>query len=660
MINDKGPHDKNGSGGTVSFDRRNFLRLGATIGTGLLLPQATSCGSDPITPVPPIPPEGAELFTPAWVQSKGGLLDIELAVTETQVTVDGKTFMTRAYTGLKVNTGTASFGSGAYSGTVPGPTIDIRPGDKLKVKLINNLPSDNSAIDATDCGIHSGSSSSSSSSSGGHSGPGMTNNTTNLHVHGLHVDPGPPGDDVLLEILPGASYDFVFDLPKDLVMPDGTMANHPAGTYWYHPHVHQSTAIQVFGGMAGAILIRDEANDDLDKLFSPAPQPGQGKEQILVLGEFMLQTCNGKTRLATYDEILTDADGTVDFFHINGQVNPVIRMRPSEVQRYRLIHAGFHLPLDVVFLRVPDAEVDPATSLPKTGYTPFTYACPTDKFGKDHPAQHQVFEDGKSALRAQSVPYSQVATDGVTYAKPLTMPLPTTVADVEYLIAPGNRADLLVQFGPGTYQMVTLGYDLGFACSVPQVLATVIVAGEPDTSVQIPATLKAPALYPSFDDPQKPGNKVVNARTLEFKVVVDPGATNTSGYHFTIDGKTFCESRVDQCVDLDAVEEWTVNNVKTGGTFHPFHIHVNSFLVTSINGMKPANAIWRDTMLLPKEGLGSNDFAGSFTFLSRFLHYEGSYVLHCHMLQHEDLGMMQLVQVAKGAACVPPSTDPCH
>lgn len=657
MMDDGNQHGKRSSGLAISLDRRGFLRLGATLGAGLLLPDTLGCGDDPVRPPPPNLAVAPELFQPAWVRSQDRLLDIEVTITATQVTVGSYTFMTRAYTDVNVKQGTASFENGAYSGAVPGPTLLVQPGDTIRFTLINNLPDDGSANDPADCGIMGGSSSSSSGGGGSHGHlPGHSNNTTNLHVHGLHVDPGPPGDDVLLEIPPGGSYVFVFDLPEGVDMPDGTLANHPAGTYWYHPHVHRSTAIQVFGGMAGAILIRDEANDDLDKLFSPDPQPGQGKEQLLVLGEFMLQTCNGTTRLATYNEIVTDAEGTVDFFHINGQVNPILRMRPSEVQRHRLIHAGFHLPVDIVYVRVPDDQVDPETSLPKAGYTPFGYDCPAKKFDA---AEHAAFEAAKNALRAQSVPYVQVATDGVTYAKPLPMPMENPVSEIEYLVGPGARVDILARFDAGTYQMVTLGYDLGFACSTPQVLATIVVEGEPDTSIQIPTSMKTPALYPSFDDPMKPENQITNTRTLEFKVAVDPGANSTAGYHFTIDGKEFCEGRVDQCVALGAVEEWTINNVQEMASLHPFHIHVNSFLVTSINGKAPAHPMWRDTIFLPKDGYDMNGFAGTLTFRSRFYHYTGSYVLHCHMLQHEDIGMMQIVQVEPDAVCTPPVDMMC-
>ncbi|MFY0534432.1 hypothetical protein [Nannocystis pusilla] len=95
----------------------------------------------------PRPVSNGELITPASVRSRDGVLDIELTITETEVTVGQHTFMTRAYTGLKVNQGESSFDGATYTGTVPGPSIELRPGDKLKLKLINLLPDDGSAVD---------------------------------------------------------------------------------------------------------------------------------------------------------------------------------------------------------------------------------------------------------------------------------------------------------------------------------------------------------------------------------------------------------------------------------------------------------------------------------------------------------------------------------
>ena len=90
-------------------------------------------------------------------------------------------------------------------------------------------------------------------------------------------------------------------------------------------------------------------------------------------------------------------------------------------------------------------------------------------------------------------------------------------------------------------------------------------------------------------------------------------------------------------VRLGAVEEWTVTNLH--GNDHVFHIHTNPFQVTKINGRPEPRLLWRDTAVVPRRG--------SLTFRSRFLDYTGTFMLHCHMMNHEELGMMQAVEVYK-------------
>ena len=99
----------------------------------------------------------------------------------------------------------------AFNGQVPGPTMTLRPGQDVVIRLRNLLPE-----------------------------------PTNLHFHGLHLAPSPGADDSFLRIPPGELHEYRFTLP----------ANHPAGTFWYHPHVHGHTADHVSGGLAGAILVR--------------------------------------------------------------------------------------------------------------------------------------------------------------------------------------------------------------------------------------------------------------------------------------------------------------------------------------------------------------------------------------------------------------------
>ena len=89
-----------------------------------------------------------------------------------------------------------------------------------------------------------------------------------------------------------------------------------------------------------------------------------------------------------------------------------------------------------------------------------------------------------------------------------------------------------------------------------------------------------------------------------------------------------------QTVPLNAVEEWTVYN--RNAYPHPFHIHINDICVVRING-EPVEPFWADTIPLPPNG--------NITFRSRVTASTGAFVWHCHALDHEDLGMMQLVEV---------------
>lgn len=75
-----------------------------------------------------------------------------------------------------------------------------------------------------------------------------TQQTTNLHTHGLHISSTAPSDDVSITIHPGESYDYVLDILKE----------HGAGTNWYHPHYHGSSTVQVSGGAVGSLIVEDD------------------------------------------------------------------------------------------------------------------------------------------------------------------------------------------------------------------------------------------------------------------------------------------------------------------------------------------------------------------------------------------------------------------
>lgn len=416
-----------------------------------------------------------------------------------------------------------------YEGTIPGPTLRVQPGDALRLRLTNGLPPN---PDLTPMDIDH---------------PHHFN-TTNLHTHGLHVSPSGDADNIFRAMEPGQAYDIAIDIPAD----------HPRGTYWYHPHHHGSADVQISSGMAGALIVEGD--------FADVPEIAAARERVLIVNEVMFDY---RGTIEVYDTLWPEA--VPRFLSLNGQREPIVRLRPGEVQRWRIVQAAhesnFRLALDNHLL-------------------------------------HPIAYDGISRARIE--------------------------AQQNIVVAPGQRIDVLVQAGePGTYAFQAIANDQGYP-SPTGPLATVVVEGEP-LAMAIPTTLPPPPLAPIGDD------EITGTRTLTFtssNPEVPPAAT----YHefaFLIDGQRFDPGRIDQAVRLGAVEEWTV--VNDDESDHVFHIHTNPFQVMTINDEPVAEPLWRDTVIVPRRG--------SLTFRTRFLDFPGKTVLHCHMMNHEELGMMQVVEI---------------
>jgi FtsP/CotA-like multicopper oxidase with cupredoxin domain len=207
----------------------------------------------------------------------------------------------------------------------------------------------------------------------------------------------------------------------------------------------------------------------------------------------------------------------------------------------------------------------------------------------------------------------QIAQDGIAFAKP--------VARREILITPGNRVEVLVKIGArGKYRLRSRQYDQGHpgGAMPAALLATVISEGNR-------ADGKLPdALVPAY--PTIKGEPVVARRKVVFS-----GNASVAPVQFFLDGKAFDASRDDAVVRAGTVEEWTLVNEDVFQ--HPFHIHVNPFQVVEINGKANDDGIWWDTFPLPARG--------SITVRMKFRpDVTGRTVYHCHILPHEDNGMM--------------------
>ena len=195
----------------------------------------------------------------------------------------------------------------------------------------------------------------------------------------------------------------------------------------------------------------------------------------------------------------------------------------------------------------------------------------------------------------------------------------------QILISPGERIEVLIQGGPaGVYALNSLpwGADLEFQAQPGLPIASLISSGVADTPEPLPTTLIA------FENLRQA--TIDRRRELVFSEDMDP-------FRVLIDGRTFDDDRIDQTVTLGATEEWRLRN--TSPDWHPFHIHVNDFQVIEIDG-EPVDAFsWEDTTPIPA--------FGEIVIRTRFLDFPGTFVYHCHILDHEDQGMMGVVEVVE-------------
>lgn len=216
-----------------------------------------------------------------------------------------------------------------------------------------------------------------------------------------------------------------------------------------------------------------------------------------------------------------------------------------------------------------------------------------------------------------------IAQDGI--------PVRTAYDQDSLVIAAGARFDVLVQGGrPGTAALETLAYDTGPAGNkFPRTdLATVVTGGTPVRRAALPTGIA-------------PHEDLSHATITARKTVVF--TENKAGTEFYINGRKYDPHRVDFTGTLDTVDEWTVRN-DTDET-HSFHIHTNGFQLMSVDGkpQDPAHA-WYDTIDVPVRGKA--------VIRIRYSDFTGRTVLHCHILNHEDMGMMAVLDL------VAPGEDP--
>ncbi|EUB99409.1 multicopper oxidase type 2 [Rhizobium sp. CF080] len=556
----------------------------------------------------------------------------------------------------------------SYNGTdvspdVPyvSPTIEAAPGHTIRINLNNQLPGEASCT-----------------SGGAHPNEPHCFNGTNLHAHGLWINPAGNGDNVLLSINPGVGFQYEYNIPSD----------HPAGTYWYHTHRHGSTALQVSSGMAGALIIRGDRlpthgrSGDLDVLLKPL------RERVQVFQQIQYACYEPGSRIPK-----TNPDGTYRcdegdtgeiedyaifgpgewlasgrYTSVNGAVLPTFRTSQGEVERWRLIHAGVRDTIALKFVKMANV-----TALPQK---------------LDRAAAEKFIHE--SCIGA-TVPFHLVAADGLTMAAAQKVDVAT--------LQPGYRFDGLVAFPEsGTYCVInaaaTRAGSVNGLGPPERLIGTVEVApGQPFTDIDrhlvdtlsAAATEEMPtiaaAVTADLNDglklskftphPDIADSEVTGQQELTFQIDTsgNPPVFGVSNSLNPAERQPYDPDRLDRKLALGAVEEWTLQSRLAS---HPFHIHVNPFQIISIidpNGkdVSASDAIdnysptgtgvedpqyrglknvWKDTLWIKSLATpGSAVGMYRIKIRTRYQRYIGAFVLHCHILDHEDQGMMQNIAI---------------
>jgi len=210
----------------------------------------------------------------------------------------------------------------------------------------------------------------------------------------------------------------------------------------------------------------------------------------------------------------------------------------------------------------------------------------------------------------------------------------------EVVLATGNRADLLVTAAPGTSRLAALPYDRGGMMGMMgsggaggagdiegTTLATFEVAGSVGSALPpVPAQGQPRDLR---------GETVTARRALTLAMGMGTGmGMGSGGLRFAIDGKTFDPNRVDQSVRVGSVEEWTITN--TSPLDHPLHLHVWPMQLIESGGQPLDSPTWQDVVNIPARTHVKVRVA--------FDTFSGRTVYHCHVLDHEDRGMMGVLE----------------
>ncbi|TDH69468.1 hypothetical protein CCR75_005043 [Bremia lactucae] len=505
-----------------------------------------------------------------------------------------------------------NFNTRSYNGHIPAPTIKVCPGDRLILTLTNLLEAG-------------------------------SNNNTNVHLHGMHLSPMGDADNVVPNVKPKGQRRYTYDIRRD----------HPAGTFWYHPHSHGNSNSQLNGMMAGALIVVDRPRDFPADLMAM-------EDLVLLLQALCIENClnprdnlqeaienkqsshhrrlesgagvwNTDLRIVEDDADVPLNDTSLPTVFVNGQYLPTLQLSVGQYKRLRFVNAIANNVAELV--------------------TTYQSGC--------------VF--------------TVLAMDGIYYEQPK--------AKNVIVIPPGGRADLsIVCSEMGTFYIETdcassRNSLLGLVNQhrVPsQRIVKLEVAhqeiddadvdfGSPFKYMRLPTTLPKRPAY--MDDTigtpaSRPMIEKKNQHDFEFSVWMEENLM------YGVNHKKLDMTQTTYSMPVNEMQQWEIsikdyrkesiwncnlidNHTRVARQLtaahychtmsHPFHMHSTHFQVSDMDDTTDPDGIlfdvgeWRDTLPLFRGGV-------QIRFTPRE-YMVGNILAHCHFASHVDAGMAELINV---------------
>ena len=490
-------------------------------------------------------------------------------------------------------------------GGAQAPTLRLQPGDTLVLSLENQLSDLEPTGAVPPASFHGHGNRAARECAGG----AMSLISTNLHFHGLTVPPVCHQDDVLhTRIQPGeAPFEYRIRIPPD----------EPPGLYWYHPHIHGFSTKQVLGGASGALIV--------EGIERAEPKVAGLPERVLVIRDQDLVNPNASPSKdePVVPKMFIDRDGdaanngtgfgkpakdlSINYVPVPYPDYPPasITMRPGERQLWRVVNASAitYLNLAVIFQRVPQ------------------------RLGL-------IALDGVPLNTAGNMP------DGPVWRDHIGLP-------------PGGRVEFTVDAPPAGVRglLVTRTVDTGQGGENDpnRALAAMIARSDAD---EPRSTLPAVKTALASGSRAWLGNVApVRVRKLYFSErLSNPADPNSATeFYITLDGQTPkpfdpAATQPDIVVHQGDVEDWIIENRST--ELHAFHIHQLHFLLLDWSGVPVNEPFLRDTVNVPYYNSTMLQYPSVRLRMDfRDPNIVGTFVYHCHVLEHEDSGMMGTIRV---------------